>query len=197
MLGACSINKVILMGRLTSDPELRQTPSGVPNCRFTVAVTRGFANQNGERQSDFITVVAWRQTAEFLCRNFSKGRLILVEGELRTSTYDDKRYPDVRHYVTEVYADNVSFGETRASASGGYQSGNYQQGYNNNQSNGYGAQGGYSQSAPQQGGYSQNNGYSQSNSYSQSNNYQQPAPSVSVGDLSDFEEVISDSDLPF
>lgn len=191
MLGACSINKVILMGRLTSDPELRQTSAGVSTCQFTVAVTRGYTNQNGERQSDFITVVAWRQTAEFICRYFTKGRLILVEGELRTRTYDDKRYPDVRHYVTEVYADNVSFGETRASANGGYQSGNYQQGYNNNQSNGYGAQGGYSQSAPQQGGYSQNNGYSQSNTY------QQPAPSVSVGDLSDFEEVISDSDLPF
>lgn len=190
MLGACSINKVILMGRLTSDPELRQTSAGVSTCQFTVAVTRGYTNQNGERQSDFITVVAWRQTAEFVCRYFTKGRLILVEGELRTRTYDDKRYPEVRHYVTEVYADNVSFGETRASASGGYQQGgypqgnNYQQGYGSNQSNGYGGQG-YSQPAPQQGGYSQNN------------NYSQPAPSVSVGDLSDFEEVISDSDLPF
>ncbi len=176
MLGACSINKVILMGRLTADPELRQTPSGVSTCQFTVAVTRGFANQNGERQSDFITVVAWRQTAEFVCRYFTKGRLILVEGELRTRTYDDKRYPDVRHYVTEVFADNVSFGETKGSGGGG----SYQQGgYNQSQNSSFGNQGGYSQPAPQQPAY------------------QQPAPAVSVGDLSDFEEVISDSDLPF
>lgn len=126
MLGACSINKVILMGRLTSDPELRQTPNGVSTCQFTVAVTRGYTSQNGERQSDFINVVAWRQTAEFVCRYFNKGRLILVEGELRTRTYDDKRYPDVRHYVTEVFADNVSFGETKGSAGGGYQQGRLQ-----------------------------------------------------------------------
>lgn len=146
------------MGRLTSDPELRQTPNGVSTCQFTVAVTRGYTSQNGERQSDFINVVAWRQTAEFVCRYFNKGRLILVEGELRTRTYDDKRYPDVRHYVTEVFADNVSFGETKGSAGGGYQ-----------------------QQTPQQPAYQQS----------------APAPAVSVGDLSDFEEVISDSDLPF
>lgn len=178
MLGACSINKVILMGRLTSDPELRQTANGVATCQFTVAITRSYAGQNGERQSDFITVVAWRQTAEFVCRYFTKGRLILVEGELRTRTYDDKRYPDVRHYVTEVFADNVSFGETKASSGGG----NYQQSYNssfNQPQNSYGNQGGYSP-APQQSAYQS-----------------APAPSVSVGDLSDFEEVISDSDLPF
>lgn len=187
MLGACSINKVILMGRLTSDPELRQTTSGVSTCQFTVAVTRNYQGANGERQSDFITVVAWRQTAEFVCRYFTKGRLILVEGELRTRTYEDKRYPEVRHYVTEVYADTVSFGETKASAGG--QGGNYQQGggypqggYNNNyQQNNYGGQGGYSQPAQGQPAYQQS----------------APAPSVSVGDLSDFEEVISDSDLPF
>lgn len=181
MLGACSINKVILMGRLTSDPELRQTPNGVSTCQFTVAITRNYQGQNGERQSDFITVVAWRQTAEFVCRYFTKGRLILVEGELRTRTYDDKRYPDVRHYVTEVYADTVSFGETKSSTGG--QGGGYQQGgYNNNyQQNNFGGQGGFSQPAQGQPAYQQS----------------APAPSVSVGDLSDFEEVISDSDLPF
>ena len=168
MLGSCAINKVILMGRLTADPELRQTPNGVSTCQFTVAITRNYTGQNGEKQSDFINVVAWRQTAEFVCRYFNKGKLILVEGELRTRTYDDKRYPDVRHYVTEVFADSVSFGETKSSSGGGYQ-----QNYNQSQNNSYGSQGGYSQPAPQ------------------------PAPAVSVGDLSDFEEVISDSDLPF
>lgn len=120
MLAACSINKVILMGRLTADPELKQTPSGVSTCQFTVAVTRSYADKSiGERQSDFINVVTWRQTAEFVCKYFSKGRLILVEGELRTRTYDDKRYPDVRHYVTEVYADCVNFGETKGTSGGG------------------------------------------------------------------------------
>lgn len=175
MLGSCSINKVILMGRLTADPELRQTPSGVSTCQITVAITRGFADKSGERQSDFITVVAWRQTAEFISKYFTKGRLILVEGELRTRTYDDKRYPDVRHYVTEVYADSVSFGETKGSTGGGYDN-------------------------RQQGGYSNNNnGYSNGSN----NNYQQPPQnfgqqnSVAVSDLSDFTEVISDSELPF
>lgn len=175
MLGACSINKVILMGRLTADPELRQTTSGVSTCQFTVAVTRAYADKSsGERQSDFINVVAWRQTAEFICRYFTKGRLILVEGDLRTRTYDDKRYPDVRHYVTEVYADSVSFGETKGS-SGGYDNG-----------------GGYSRP--------QNNNYNNGNN----NNYGQPPRqdygqqgSVAVSDLSDFTEVISDSELPF
>lgn len=184
MLGACSINKVILMGRLTADPELRQTPSGVSTCQFTVAITRNYADQSGERQSDFINVVAWRQTAEFICRYFSKGRLILIEGNLRTRTYDDKRYPDVRHYVTEVFADNVSFGESKGSSEqrGGGQ-GSYSN-YNNNYSqpqNNYGGQGGYAP-APQQPAY-------------------QPQASqgspLSVNDLSDFEEVISDSELPF
>lgn len=103
------LNRVIIMGRLTADPELRQTQSGVATCRFTVAVDRSFVKQGEERQADFITVVAWRQTAEFVCKYFGKGRMIAVEGNLRTSTYQNKTYPDVTHYVTEVYADNVSF----------------------------------------------------------------------------------------
>ena len=73
------LNKVILMGRLTADPELRQTPNGVSTCRFTVAVDRNFVQQGQERLADFISVVAWRQTAEFICRYFSKGRMICVE----------------------------------------------------------------------------------------------------------------------
>ena len=108
------LNKVILMGRLTADPELRQTPNGVNTCQITVAVNRNYAAQGQERQADFISVVAWRQTAEFISKYFSKGKMIIVEGSLRTRTYDDKRYPDVKHYVTEVYADNVSFGESKS-----------------------------------------------------------------------------------
>lgn len=113
------INKAIIMGRLTADPELKQTASGVANCRITVAVNRDYAPQGQERQADFITVVAWRQTAEFICKYFGKGKMIIVEGALRTSSYDDRNHPDVKHFVTEVYADKVHFGETKGAQSDG------------------------------------------------------------------------------
>ena len=103
------INKWIGMGRLTADPELKQTQSGVSTCTVNVAVQRDYADGSGERQTDFICVVAWRQTAEFICKYFRKGSMIAVVGELRTRTYNDKNHPDVKHYVTEVYADKVSF----------------------------------------------------------------------------------------
>ena len=103
------LNKWIGMGRLTADPELKQTQSGVSTCTVNVAVQRDYADGSGEKQTDFIGVVAWRQTAEFICKYFRKGSMIAVVGELRTRTYNDKRYPDVKHYVTEVYADKVSF----------------------------------------------------------------------------------------
>ena len=104
------MNKVILSGRLTADPELRQTQSGVSCCRFTIAVDRKFANkQTGERESDFVSCQAWRQTADFVSRYFTKGKMIIVEGSLRTSTYQDKKYPDVKHYATDVFVDNVEF----------------------------------------------------------------------------------------
>lgn len=103
------VNNVTIMGRLTSDPELKQTPSGVSTCSFTVAVERNYTPQGQEKQTDFIPVVAWRQTAEFISKYFSKGKMIAVIGALRTRSYDDKRYPDVKHYVMELYADSVSF----------------------------------------------------------------------------------------
>ena len=104
------MNKVIITGRLTADPELRQTQSGIASCRFTVAVDRKFADkETGERQADFITCVAWRQTAEFLSKYFNKGKMICVEGNLRTGSYQDKNHGDVTHYTTEVYVDNVEF----------------------------------------------------------------------------------------
>lgn len=104
------MNKVILTGRLTADPELRQTQSGIASCRFTIAVDRRFADkETGERQADFITCVAWRQTAEFLSKYFNKGKMICVEGNLRTGSYQDKNHEDVTHYTTEVYVDNVEF----------------------------------------------------------------------------------------
>jgi single-strand DNA-binding protein len=81
------MNKVIIIGRLTADPELRQTQSGVSTCKFTIACDRKFADKNtGERQADFITCVTWRQTAEFVSRYFNKGKMIAVEGSLRTGS---------------------------------------------------------------------------------------------------------------
>lgn len=103
------LNNITLMGRLTADPELRQTQSGTATTRFTVAVDRDFTPQGQERQADFITVVAWRQTAEFVNKYFSKGAMIAIIGSLRTGSYTDKKYPDVKHYTMEVYADKVSF----------------------------------------------------------------------------------------
>ena len=113
------INKAIIMGRLVADPELRQTTGGVACCQFTVAVNREYVQQGQARQADFISVVAWRQTAEFISKYFSKGKMIAIDGELRTRTYDDKRYPDVKHYVTEVYANKVSFCESKGVQSDG------------------------------------------------------------------------------
>lgn len=98
------------MGRMTADPELRQTQSGIASCRFTVAVNRKYKNeQTGEYDADFITCVAWRQTAEFISRYFSKGKMIALEGSLRSGSYQDRNHDDVTHYTTDVYVDNVEF----------------------------------------------------------------------------------------
>ena len=143
------------MGRLTSDPDLRQTQSGVSSCRFTVAVDRKFADKNtGERQADFITCVAWRQTAEFITRYFSRGKMIAVEGSLRSGSYPDKNHPDVTHYTIDLHVENVEFCGDKSS----------------NQSQ---------QTAPAA---------------------QQTAPAesdMSYGNLSDFEEILSDGEVPF
>jgi single-strand DNA-binding protein len=104
------MNKAILIGRLCNDPELRTTQSGVYCCKFTIAVDRRFADKNtGERQADFITCIAWRQTAEFVSRYFNKGKMIIVEGTLRNNNYQDKNHPDVTHYTMDVLVDNVEF----------------------------------------------------------------------------------------
>jgi single-strand DNA-binding protein len=104
------MNKVILTGRLTADPELRQTQSGIATCRFTVAVNRKFKNkQTGQREADFISCLAFKNTAEFISRYFTKGKMIAVEGTLRTGSYKDKKHDDVTHYTTDVLVDNVEF----------------------------------------------------------------------------------------
>lgn len=108
-------NKAIVLGRLTADPELRQTPNGVAVTSFSIAVDRPFTSREGERQVDFLDIVAWRQTAEFICKYFTKGRPILVEGSIQTRQYTDKNGNNRR--VWEIVASNVSFTESRSSSS--------------------------------------------------------------------------------
>lgn len=145
------MNKVIIIGRLTADPELRQTQSGIASCRFTVAVNRKYTEKDtGERKADFITCVAWQRTAEFVAEYFSKGKLIAVEGELRNNNYQDKNHSDVTHYTMDVNVSNVEFVGGKNDSGG---------------------------SATQQ---------------PTSGN-----DSMSYGNLSDFEEILSDGDVPF
>jgi single-strand DNA-binding protein len=115
------MNKVIITGRLTANPELRQTQSGTATCRFTVACDRRFADKNtGKREADFISCLAFKNTAEFISRYFNKGKMIAVEGSLRTGSYKDKKHDDVTHYTTDVLVDNVEFcgdkGQAQSSA---------------------------------------------------------------------------------
>ena len=100
------LNSVIIMGRLTADPELRTTTSNISVTSFTVAVDRNYKNGD-ERQTDFINCVAWRSTADFISRYFSKGRMIAVQGSLQTRNYEDKK--GNKRIAVEVIADNVSF----------------------------------------------------------------------------------------
>lgn len=101
-----ALNKVFLIGNLTADPELKTTPSGVSVTNFTIAVQRRFAKE-GQQTADFINVVAWRQTAEFVSKYFNKGKPILVCGEIQTRDFTDNN--GNKRYVTEVVADEVSF----------------------------------------------------------------------------------------
>ena len=102
-----ALNYTVLMGRITNDLEIKQTTNGTACLTFTMAVDRGFKNANGEYDTDFITCVAWKERAEFIGRYFGKGKMIAVEGQLRSRTYEDKN--GTKHYVTELYVDNASF----------------------------------------------------------------------------------------
>lgn len=151
------MNKIIIVGRLTADPELRQTQSGIASCRFTVAVNRRFKNDKGEYEADFISCQAWRQTAEFVAKYFSKGSMICIDGTLRTGSYQDKNHSDVTHYTTDVLVENVEFCGSKKESE---------------------------QSPPT----NQNNA-NKPQSYETN--------SASFGNLSDFEEILSDGDVPF
>lgn len=106
------LNKIFIMGRLTATPELRRTQSGTPVTSFSLAVDRDFKEQNGERLTDFIDVVAWRATAEFVTKYFTKGRMAVVEGRLQIRSYKDRNDKVCR--VAEVVADNVYFGDSKS-----------------------------------------------------------------------------------
>ncbi|MEB8263043.1 single-stranded DNA-binding protein [Mammaliicoccus sciuri] len=139
------INRVVLVGRLTKEPEYRVTPSGVQVATFTLAINRTFTNQNGERQADFINCVVFRTPAENVNKYLNKGNLAGIEGRLQSRSYENNE--GKRVYVTEVVCDSVQFLEAK---SNNQQQSNYQ--------------------PPQ---YNQQQGYQQQN-YQQSNNYQQP-----------------------
>ncbi|QFG01022.1 single-stranded DNA-binding protein [Psychrobacillus glaciei] len=108
------INRVVLVGRLTKDPELRYTPSGVAMARFTLAVNRTFSNQQGEREADFINCVVWRKQAENTANFLKKGSLAGVEGRIQTGSYEGQ--DGKRVYTTDVVADSVQFLEPRSSS---------------------------------------------------------------------------------
>jgi single-strand DNA-binding protein len=105
------MNKAIIMGRLTRDPEVRTTPTQVPVATFTLAVDRRFKSSTGEKQADFIPVVAWRNQADFVGKYFKKGSKMIVVGSIQTRTYDDKDGKKV--YVTEIVAEDIEFAESK------------------------------------------------------------------------------------
>lgn len=117
------LNKVILQGRLVADPELRHTQQGTPVASARIACDRDYKNQDGSKTADFVNIVAWRGTGEFLSKFFSKGRMVVVDGRLQVRDYTDR---DGNHrYVTEVVANNLYFGDSRRdsqpTAKGGYE----------------------------------------------------------------------------
>lgn len=118
------LNRIILMGRLCADPEFRQTQSNIPVCRFRIAVNRQ-KDKNGNQEADFINCTAWRSTAEFVARYFSKGSMIIIEGQLRNNDYTDNN--GVKHYSMDVLAESVEFGESKNA--GAAQQGQPQQQY--------------------------------------------------------------------
>lgn len=105
------LNNVVLMGRLVADPELRHTPNDIAVTSFTLAVNRGYVKSGSERQTDFIDIVAWRSTAEFVSKYFHKGQLVAVQGSIQTRTYQDKE--GNKRKAFEIVADNVYFAESK------------------------------------------------------------------------------------
>ena len=109
------LNLSVIMGRLVADPELRHTPSNIAVTSFTLAVDRSYVKSGENRQTDFIDVVAWRNTAEFVCKYFRKGQMMIVEGSIQTRTYEDRN--GSKRKAVEIVANNVNFGEAKRSDS--------------------------------------------------------------------------------
>lgn len=175
------LNKIIIMGRLGKDPELRHTQQGTPVASFSLAVDRDFKDKGtGERVTDWIDVVAWRQTGEFVSRYFTKGRMAVVEGRLQMRDWNDR--DGNKRRSAEVVADNVYFGDSKKDAdSGGYQQGGYPQG------DSY-SQGGYPQGSHQQSGYGRGYGGAPT----------QGLPGYPASDYGGFQEVEEDDGaIPF
>ena len=151
------LNHITIMGRLVRDPELRRTGSGIAVASFTVAVDRDFGGRDGgEKETDFIDCVAWRQTGEFVSKYFTKGRMIVVSGRLQIRSWTDK--DGNKRRTAEVVADNVYFGDSKrdndgGSSYGGNTYGGNAYGGNSYGNNNYGGNG-YSAPAPSYGGYS-------------------------------------------
>ena len=110
------LNHIVIMGRLTRDPEMRKTGSGIAVANFTVAVDRDFNGQDGQKETDFIDCVAWRKTAEFVQKYFSKGKMIAVSGRLQVRSWIDK--DGNKRRTAEIQADNIYFGESKGSDGG-------------------------------------------------------------------------------
>ena len=150
------LNHITIMGRLTRDPELRRTGSGIAVASFTVAVDRDFGGRDGgERETDFIDCVAWRQTGEFVSKYFTKGSMMVVSGRLQIRNWNDK--DGNKRRSAEVVADNVYFGESKRSNEGGSSYGGNTYGGNSYGGNSYGGNYGgnsYNAPAPSYGGYS-------------------------------------------
>lgn len=140
------MNLCIFKGRLCADPELRQTQSNISVCRFRIAVNRGFKNANGETEADFISCTAWKASADFISKYFTKGSEILVKGELRNADYTDKN--GVKHYAMDLNVSSAEFCGSKSENSGG--------------------------------------------SSAQNNN-----SAAQIGNLGDFEEILSGGDIPF
>ena len=185
------LNRIILMGRLTRDPELRRTGSGTAVTSFSLAVDRDFKSQSGEKETDFIDIVAWRNTAEFVSKYFTKGRMAVVEGRLQIRDWTDK--DGGKRRSAEVIADQVYFGDSKRDSDGG--------GYSNA---GYASGGGYSggyaaPSAPAPSGYGAPSGGDQfaeakSTPPSEGNADEGTLPPPPAGDLQDLDD---DGELPF
>ena len=160
------LNKVFLIGRLCADPELRQTSSGVPVCKIRIAVNRP-KMKDQEQAADFINVTCWRNTAEFVARFFSKGKMIIVEGSLRNNDYTDNN--GVKHYSMDVLASNVSFGESKGMTDASEP-----------------------RTAPQS-GVSASGGYDSPMKYASPQN----ATLDDLGGIEEYEEILSDGEVPF